>query len=205
MYADPVDMSDQRIETRPARKSDAPALAELIDMAGEGVPRFLWSQAAPTPEQALAVGAERAARESGGFSYANAHVIERDGRVVALLLGYRQPDPYDPGELDALPDVVRPLVELEALVPGSWYVNAVAALADQRGQGFGSRLFELAHELAEKSGASTLSLIVSEENERAVRLYQRLGYRVIARRPVAPFPGIGFGGDWLLMTLPVAG
>lgn len=70
----------------------------------------------------------RAARESGGFSYRNAHVAERDGRVVAMLLGYRLPEPYDAGDLEALPSVVRPLVELEALAPGSWYVNAVAAL-----------------------------------------------------------------------------
>lgn len=193
------------IEIRPAAKADAAALAVLIDMAGEGIPAFLWSKAAPSPGQALAVGAERAARDSGGFSYRNAHVVVRDGRVVAMLLGYRLPEPYDAGDLTQLPEVVRPLIELEALAPGSWYVNAVAALEDQRGLGLGSRLLELARELAQQSGAQTLSLIVSEENAAAVRLYRRHGYLPLATRPVVPYPGIAFGGDWLLMTRAVKG
>ena len=40
------------IEIRPAAKADAAALAVLIDMAGEGIPAFLWSKAAPSPGQA---------------------------------------------------------------------------------------------------------------------------------------------------------
>ena len=46
---------------------------------------------------------------------------------------------------------------------------------------------------------------MSEENAAAVRLYRRHGYLPLATRPVVPYPGIAFGGDWLLMTRAVKG
>lgn len=117
-----------------------------------------------------------------------------------MLLGYRLADPYDAGDLEGLPAVVRPMVELESLVPGSWYINALATLEGERGLGVGSRLLELAHVLARASGATRLSIIVARENEGAARLYARCGYAPQASRPVVPYPGLVLGGDWVLMS-----
>lgn len=189
---------------RPARKKDAPVLAKLINIAGEGIPLWLWQQSTGSEEDALSLGAERAARDTGGFSYTNAYVAELESGPAAMLLGYRLPDPYDTGDLDEVPAVVRPLIELESLAPGSWYVNAIATFDSARGRGLGSRLLELTHALAGDTGASTLSLIVAGENQGAFRLYRREGYKPVATRPVVPFPGCHFGGDWILMTCPVA-
>ena len=50
---------------RDARPDDAPALATLIDYAGEGIPGWLWSQSAAPGQTAEQVGCERAAREEG--------------------------------------------------------------------------------------------------------------------------------------------
>ncbi|UCH49789.1 MAG: GNAT family N-acetyltransferase [Betaproteobacteria bacterium] len=188
---------------RRAHKEDAPVLARLINFAGEGIPLWIWRQSAASDEEAFAVGAQRAARDSGGFSYSNAHVAEFDGQVAAMLLGYRLPDPYDTGDLNEVPDVVRPLIELESRAAGSWYLNAIASFEHYRGRGIGSSLMSLALELARKSGATTLSLIVAQENQGAFRLYQREGYTALASRPVIPFPGCAFSGDWVLMTRPV--
>jgi ribosomal protein S18 acetylase RimI-like enzyme len=195
-------MKDPERKLRPATAGDAALLAELIDLAGEGIPSFLWrSQAAPG-ESPLTVGAQRAARDAGGFSYRNAWILEQDGAAAGMLLGYTQPDPYEAGRLQDLPPVVRPLVELEAMRPGSWYVNAVAVLAEHRGRGLGSALMAHAHELAAAAGCRELSLIVAEHNPGAVALYRRLGYAAIARRGVVADPGLGLGGDWILMTRP---
>ena len=49
-------------------------LAHLINLAGEGIPHYLWSDMAEEGEDPMAVGARRAAREEGGFSYRNARV-----------------------------------------------------------------------------------------------------------------------------------
>ena len=101
--------------------------------------------------------------------------------------------------------LVRPLVELESHAPGSWYVNALAAYPEFRGQGLGTRLLSEAEAIAHGTGAAVVSLIVAEANEGAKRLYERTGYRESARRRLVPFPGLGHSGDWVLMTKPLRG
>lgn len=192
-------MSDA-FRLRPARKDDALALARLIDIAGEGFGQYLWAQSAVPGESPLDVGMKRAQREEGGFSYRNATLAEVDGEIAGLLLGYRLDDPYDTGDLAALPPIVRPLVELESLAPGSWYVNALAAFPEYRNRGLGTFLLGEADKRARAAGAKSVSLIVAEENAGAMRLYARGGYRGTARRVLVPFPGLGHGGDWVLMV-----
>jgi ribosomal protein S18 acetylase RimI-like enzyme len=188
-----------RMTIRKAKVEDAPKLAELMNIAGEGIPAYLWECMAAPGEDVLAFGARRVARTEGGFSYTNACVAACDGVMAGMLLGYRLPEPYEVGSLDELPAVVRPLVELEALVPGSWYVNAVATEVAYRGQGVARKLMRRAERLAEASDAKALSLIVAEENARARRLYEKLGYEAIARRPIVQFPRCPHTGDWVLM------
>lgn len=198
-------MIDLKPPLRRARKEDAEALARLVDLAGEGMPTYLWSQSAEPGQTALDVGKVRAQREEGAFSYRNAIVIEEDGRVAGMLVGYRLPDPYDTGDLSELPEVVRPLVELEALAPGTWYVNVLAVFPEWQGRGLGFRLLSLADDLGRDSSASGMSIIVAAENSVAHALYERNDYREIARRPVVTFPGYTHGGDWVLMVRPVRG
>ena len=189
---------------RRATAADARILATLVDLAGEGIPSFLWGQQAVPGQAPLDIGMQRAARAQGGFSYANAWIAEVAGQAAGMLLGYPQPDPFETGPLDDLPPVVRPLVELEALSPGSWYVNAVAVVIEHRGVGLGFRLMGLAETSARRAGCPELSLIVAEENHGAVALYRRLGYSEVARRPVVAYPGSRHGGSWLLMVCPVS-
>lgn len=189
---------------RAARKEDARELAQLIDIAGEGFGTYLWMQAAGPGESALDVGMKRAQREEGGFSYRNATIAEIEGRTAGLLLGYRLADPYETGDLDTLPALVRPLVELESIAPASWYVNALAAFPQYRNRGLGSRLLAEAERIARAERAPSLSLIVADANEGAMRLYLRSGYVEAGRRHLVPFPGLLHRGDWVLLTKPVA-
>ncbi|MGY6519366.1 MAG: N-acetyltransferase family protein [Lysobacteraceae bacterium] len=184
---------------RNARIEDAPALVELMNMAGDGIPAYLWGLMAAPGEEAVSVGRRRVAGTEGGFSHTNAHVVESDGVVAGMLLGYRLPDPGE-SHADGVPAVVRPLLELESLAPGSWYINAVATAPGHRGRGVGSQLMAWAERLAQASDARSLSLIVAEANAGACRLYARLGYQVAARRPIVAFPGCPHAGDWLLMV-----
>jgi hypothetical protein len=86
----------------------------LVDFAGKGLPPHLWSTLKSPGQSILEVGRERAARETGGFSYRNAIVAEVGGEVAACLVGYRLDDPYDLSGLEEIPPLVRPLVLLEA-------------------------------------------------------------------------------------------
>lgn len=198
MSDDPPRSQPDDTVIRPARPDDAPVLARLVDIAGEGLPMHLWSRMADPGEQAMDVGIRRAAREDGAFSYRNATVIEADGRVAGMLVGYRLDDPYDTGDLSELPEVVRPLVELEAEAPGSWYVNVLAVLPEFQGRGLGPKLLQLAERRGGESGATRMSIIVADANPRAARLYEKSGYRETARRPVVTWPD-SHGGDWVLL------
>src|SRR5680860_125617 len=133
---------------RPATLADAAALAVLIDIAGEGIPAHLWSTWKTPGQSILEFGRERARREEGGFSYRNAILAEMNGEIAASLVGYPLDDPYHLPDLDELPDIVRPLINLEAQVPGTWYVNVLAAFPEFHGQGIGAKLSAWANGLA---------------------------------------------------------
>lgn len=192
---------------RPARKADAAALAVLIDMAGEGMASWVWSDMASGHQTAFEVGRMRAGREEGDFSYRNAFVLaeQHDGaeEIAGMVLGVRLDDPYVMPDLADMPAPFRPLVELEAEIPGAWYLNAIAVFSDFRGKRLGARLMEKAEALARESGATEIALIWAEENDLAAGLYKRFGYAERARRPIVPFPGICVGGDWVLLAKPL--
>jgi ribosomal protein S18 acetylase RimI-like enzyme len=188
---------------RRATKEDARALTELVDYAGHGIPGYLWSRSANEGQPPIEVGIERVLREEANFSYRNAVVAEVDGRVAAMMLAYRLPEQSEVN-LEELPDLLRPLEELEQKVPGTFYVNALAAYPEYRGLGLGTKLLEAAHALASEAGCEELSLEVFDQNEDAVRLYERHGYREIARLPAAPHPIYQYEGHILLMTRSVA-
>ncbi len=186
---------------RPARPDDAREMARLVDIASEGLAMHFWREASGAMDP-MEYGVLRAAREEGSFSYRNGSVIEMDGRVVALLTGYRQPDVFEAVELSEFSALIRPLLELEMYAPGSWYVNVLATFSEYRGKGIGSKLLSEAERLAKVTAANGMSLIVAEENRGAVRLYERTGYRMAERRPLVRYPGCPHGGDWLLMSKP---
>ena len=185
---------------RPATKADAATLAVLVDIAGEGMPAHMWS-ALKAPEQSvLEFGRERAKRDTGGFSYKNAVVADIGGEIAAALVGYRLDDPYDlEGNLVETPEIVRPLVRLEAKAPGSWYVNVLATFPEFRRQGIGSELLAIAEGKAREANASGLSVIAGSWNDAAARLYRHAGYSVLATEPAILFPGCPHKGEWILM------
>jgi ribosomal protein S18 acetylase RimI-like enzyme len=185
---------------RRATPDDAPALAELINFAGEGLPLYLWTEMAEPGESAWEVGRRRALRDAGSFSYRNAVVAETDGRVVASLVGYALPDQPEPIDYDRMPAMFVPLQELENLAPRTWYVNVLAAYPDARGRGYGTRLLGIAERLAASAGSSGLSIIVSDANVGARRLYERCGYREMARRPMLKERWQNPGTNWVLMV-----
>jgi ribosomal protein S18 acetylase RimI-like enzyme len=146
-----------------------------------------------------AVGRERAGRESGSFSYRNAVVVEQDGRIAAGLIGYPLADRPEPIPPD-MPAMFVPLQELENLAPATWYVNVLAAYPDARGKGLGGALLDVAERIAGDLQLGGLSIIVADANTGARRLYERCGYREIARRAMVKEDWINHGTDWVLLV-----
>ena len=188
------------MQLRAATPDDAPALAELIDLAGEGLPLHLWAGMAEPGETAWDVGRRRARREVGGFSWRNATVVEEAGSVAACLIGYPLPEAPEPLDLAATPPMFVPLEELERLAPGTWYINVLAAYPPWRGRGLGTRLIGHARELAMAAGCRGTNLIVADTNAGARRLYERTGHVERARRAAVKE---GWGGavrEWVLLV-----
>lgn len=96
-----------------------------------------------------------------------------------------------------------PLQELENLAAGTWYVNVLAVYQKHRGKGYGARLLSLADQTASNLGLARLSIIVSDANGGARRLYERCGFRLVASRPMVKEDWISDGENWLLLTKPV--
>jgi hypothetical protein len=80
---------------RRAEPGDAPELAVLVNMAGEGLPLYLWRTMAEPDEDAWEIG-NRAQRDSGSFSYRNAVMMAQDGSVIGCLIGYPLPTEPEP-------------------------------------------------------------------------------------------------------------
>lgn len=189
------------MKIRPATAADSRDLAYLTNLASEGMALYLWGRSAPKGTGALEFGAGKVAQETGNFSYRNALVAEHSGgHVAGMLLSMLQPKPYPLPDFSTLPPQVRPLIELEALAPGSYYINVLAVYEHLHGKGIGSLLMKKAEELAAGVGATELSLIVASENHNAKNLYLKLGYKAGQSLPVVPYEEMGHGGDWILMT-----
>lgn len=193
-------MIDLRPPHRWATPDDAEPMTKLVNFAGEGMPVYLWTQLAEDGQSPWDVGRERARRESGSFSYRNTVVCEEDGEIVACLIGYPLPDEPEPVDYDELPAMFRPLQELEDLAPKTWYVNVLAAFPEQRGKGYGSGLLAVAEEIARDTNREGLSIIVSDANAGARRLYERSGYQEIATRPMHKDDWENDGENWVLLV-----
>lgn len=188
---------------RHALPDDAPALAELVNIAGEGLPLYLWTQMAEAGQSPWALGRERARRERGGFSYRNAIVREHGNAIAACLVGYPLDDEPAPADYSELPPMFVPLQQLEDLVPGTWYVNVLAVYPEYRGRGFGRALLVTAEDIARDLGKRGLSVTVADSNIGARRLYERQGYAERARRAMVKQGWTSPGTEWVLLVKPL--
>lgn len=181
-----------------ATSADAGVLAELVQLASEGLGLHLWTKLSAGGDP-WSVGRARVSSETAALSYRNAVVAKLGEQPVAGLIGYPLGDNAEP-VADDEPAVLVPLHELMNLAPDTWYVHAVAAYPRHTGRGYGSALLAQAERLAAAAGKSNVSLIVSDTNAGARRLYERSGYGKMARCKMVKEGWVHPGTDWVLMT-----
>lgn len=191
------------IELRQATSEDGLALAQLIDIAGEGVPTWLWQRACADSQRPIDIGIERARRREGGFSYTNATLAVSGDTICGMVLAY--PITEMPGDdIDGLPAPIRPFVDLEKHAVGSWYINALAVFPAYQGLGIGTRLLAHAEKTACDGGYHEMTIQVYEQNYGAVRLYKSFGCSEKTTSPVIEHPRQPYyTGDVLLLTKPL--
>lgn len=184
----------------PAQKTHGRPIAELAMMAGEGIPAYFWKQSLQADEDIYDVGARNAGSEDENFSYRNTWLAWLNHQLAGMLLAYRLPAAEQAEDPAGYPEFIRPLIELENRVPGSFYINMLASYPQFRGRGVGTALMAEAERLAGAAGCDSTSIQVFEENSGALRLYQRLGYSIIDQRTIILHPCFRYTGQVLLLT-----
>ncbi len=181
---------------RPALKSDSAVIARLASIASDGVADYAWTQLARPDEDIFDVARQRYEREGAKISYQNCTVAEATNKLVGMLLAFA--DVVEDGAEEETDPV---LVPFENLREGeSYYIDCIAVFEDYRGQGIGSKLMRLAEQQADDKEFGKMSLIVFEDNIKAKRLYERLGYREVSRATTVPHRLIHYTGDAVLMV-----
>ncbi|GCF08315.1 GNAT family N-acetyltransferase [Dictyobacter arantiisoli] len=164
---------------RPARKTDAQDALPLIYQVISGFSGTLLGSR--TEQEFHEVIADFFQAENNRFSYQNYLVAEVGQRVAGLLLLYHG---RDAEVLD------RPILEHARRVKNNptfrldkeadedeWYIDTLSVSPDYAGQGIGTALMKAAEEQVRQRQDRKLALLVEEENTRAHRLYQHLGYK----------------------------
>ncbi len=189
------------ITIRPAIKADASEVALLVNIATHGGIGIGWryDERAEGTYDPAEVGRLDMLDEASDLNWRNASMAESDGEVVGMLLGYPEPEvmPKIP-ETEAF---LRPIIELEWLAGGKWFISMLAVHKPWRGKGIGGRLIAVAKEKRAETGRQGLALIVEDINTGARRLYERDGFAVAAARPMHRYSdGTQPGKNWLLMV-----
>ena len=176
---------------------DIGTLSEFIEIASEGLAMHLWSKIAGPVGDPWSIGRDRVRTGAVGLSYLNAVIAQIDGRPAGGLISYALDNKATTSE--ALPAVLVPLQELMNEARDTWYVHVLAAFAEYRGRGLGTALLRIADGLAESAGKRGISLVVSDTNVDARRLYDRCGYVEVARRSMVKEEWQHPGVAWLLL------
>ena len=62
---------------------------------------------------------------------------------------------------------------------GECYIGHIAVKPEFQGKGIGTKLLEFGTELAHKKGFEKLTLYVSSSNKGAIKLYEKLGFKIL--------------------------
>ena len=168
------------INYRSAEKEDSSKLAELINIASDGVVEYLFHDLVPgmTHVQVVAHNLEN---DNYPHSYKSAIVASEETDVVGMALSY-------PSSYHIITDEMRsffPDGRIEHLrdfyssrVDASWFLDALCVIEGHRRRGIGEKLISLTKKKAIKNGFNVLSLIVFADNTLAIPLYERTGFKV---------------------------
>jgi len=193
------------VRFRQAQESDALDLVCLIDSASRGLALWLWSTRREPGQATIEVARDRIRTQTvSPLHFRTFTIAEIDGVTAGALTGRLIPIPYERGDSADLPDAFGPLLELEAVAAGSWYLNVISVYPEFRGRGIGAALLRKAEKIARLAAATQMSLIVQESNVGALRFYLRYGFGEWARRRYVPFPGSMAEGEWILLKKEIA-
>lgn len=166
---------EEHVVLRAAREDDAHVIRNLIIIAGDAAPDFPLSQA-PSGQVLVHLASRRAIARYQSFAVRHSTLVEFDGLVAGLVLGYRLSRNLEAIRAGLLPPYLRPTCDLRQISPASFYVNTLAVFPEFRQLGIGSVLLEAAAATALAQKCRSLSLEAIACNTAALRFYRRHGF-----------------------------
>jgi len=132
------------------------------------------------------------------FSFEHSHFVEVNGEVAGMALAYtydqRKSEELRDGLLfirymkwrliGQLPHMLRAMNIAKQFARGESYLSNVAVYPRFRGLGLGTKLIEAIEEEARTVASKRMVLDVETDNGKAIRLYERLNYRIERKSPV---------------------
>ena len=168
-------MQQHTINIRPAKKSDAPIIAQAVAMA-IGDENALKNYCG---ENYIPIFTKIAESEHSQYSFLNTLIAEADGIAVGVAIGY---DGAKLHELRATTySIIRDNIGRTPSIPdetetGEFYLDTIAVLPEHRGTGIGRKLITALCNKAFSEGHKHVGLIVDYNNPRAEALYTSLGF-----------------------------
>ena len=171
------------VKYRPAEKKDCVKLAELINIASDGVVEYLFHNLVPgmTSVQVVAHNLEN---DNYPHSYKSTVVAVQETDLIGMALSY-------PSSYHKVTDEMKsffPADRLEHLshfyssrIEKSWFLDALCVIESRRRSGIGEKLISLTKEKAVVNGFNALSLIVFSDNALAIPVYKRTGFEIVQK------------------------
>ncbi len=171
------------ISYRPGKKEDSNEIAEMVNIASDGVIEYLFHELVPglTPVQVLAHGLEN---DYYPHTYKSSIVACEGNKLVGMALSF-------PSSFHGITDKMKGFFPPERLahfndfyssrVENTWFLDALCVLKNYQRRSIGKKLISLTKEKAAKNGYKALTLMVFADNELAIPVYECTGFKVVQK------------------------
>jgi ribosomal protein S18 acetylase RimI-like enzyme len=164
---------------RPAKPEDAKQVVPLLLQAmGELAAKLTHTDVQETINRIFEYFFQQ---QGNQYSYENTLVFEETGKVHGSLTA------YDGAKLNELrkpflaylnrPDAEDHHLDAET-ESGEFYLDSISVEASTQGKGIGKKLIKAGIALGLQLGHQNIGLLVEQNNNRAMRLYQQMGFEI---------------------------
>lgn len=184
------------MQLRHATINDCADLAILDNIAGHGLPLWLWQDAVARgrADDAIEWGKEHYADLSQPCNWSNAAVATVDGETAGAAVGFFIPEETRfPTDGDA---VLAPLMRLFAKAAGSRVLDMLAVYRRFTRRAIARALLR---DQISSADDKPVSIVAANDNAPALTLYRSEGFAEVTREPFVPFNDTQTTTSWLLL------
>lgn len=189
------------VNYRQGKKEDCPRIAELDYIASGGTVEYLFHDLVPD-KSAIQILSDGLEQDVYPHTFRSCIVAESGQKIIGMALSYPAHFHCITDELVNFlpPDRLERFREFYSTrAEGSYFLDAMCVDEMYQGAGIGKSLLEHTKINASSEGYNELSLIVFADNTRAIKLYEKQGFKSIKNIQLEPHKLIPHEGGCLLM------